>query len=74
MRVWHVVSKHKEVPIIRSRAFANPNTTYEKIVMYFKGWRRFNDMWWSKPNKSLIKSWKESGVYGMVCGGYCHFR
>jgi len=55
MRIWHLIRASNGA----SRALANPKGILLKAHMFFRGWRPFNDYWWSKPNKTLAKILKE---------------
>ena len=47
MKIWHIYINN------RSRAFANPNSIREYFILFIRGWKPFNNKWWSKPSNNL---------------------
>ncbi len=50
MKVWHLRIKQN------ARAFADPKGIIQCSILFIKGWRPFNHLWWSKPSNNLKKT------------------
>lgn len=51
MHIWHMSGNHKLG--LYSRAFAKPVGFYQRVILFIRGWKPFNEYWWSKPSKQL---------------------
>jgi hypothetical protein len=47
IQIWHISCEG------RSRAFAHPVGLCERWVLWCRGWRRFNELWWSRANRQV---------------------
>ena len=46
MKTWHIrIGKY-------ARAFTKSPSFIMIPFLFYRGWRRFNNLWWSKPSKN----------------------